>query len=290
VSTDDTVALVALARRVGLDAPGLADRVERDGPGPALATALGTATTLLPDAPEPLLEAAREQLARWHGRGIRALSVLDDDYPENLRAVHDRPALLFLSGTLRDDDRRAIAVVGSRQAGAPQRRTAGALASELVAAGHTVVSGLAAGIDAAAHRAALRAGGRTIAVIGTGLQTAYPPEHAELQQTLAADHAVVSPFWPESPPSAEGFRRRNGVMSGISRGTLIVAATQHSGTRVQARLALAHGRPVFLLAPLLAQPWAVELAKRPNVHVVQSAAEVVAVTERLHDPGAPEAP
>ena len=290
MTQDQHAALVALARRVGLDSPGLADRVESDGPGLALAAALGAETSLFPDSPEPLLEAAHEAIARWRARGIRPVSVLDDDYPENLRTVHDRPALVFVSGTLRPPDRRAIAVIGSRQASEPERRAARTLAHDLVAAGHTVVSGLAAGIDAAVHRAALEAGGRTIAVIGTGHEHAYPPENAELQRTLAIDQSVLSPFWPETPPSPDGFRRRNGVMSGISRGTLIVAATQRSGTRVQARLALAHGRPVFLLAPLLTQPWAAELAERPNVHVVESAAEVVAVTERLHDPTPPHAP
>ena len=290
VTHDRHATLVALARRVGLDAPGLADRVESDGPGIALAAALGAETSLLPDSPEPLLEAANEAIAHWCAGGIRPVSVLDGDYPENLRAVHDRPALVFVSGALRPPDRRAIAVVGSRQASERERRTARMLAHDLVAAGHTVVSGLAAGIDAAVHRAALEASGRTIAVIGTGHEHAYPPENAELQRTLAADQAVLSPFWPETPPSPDGFRRRNGVMSGVSRGTLIVAATQRSGTRVQARLALAHGRPVFLLAPLLAQPWAAELAERPNVHVVESAGEILAVTERLHDPAPPHGP
>jgi DNA processing protein len=282
--TDETrAALVACARQVGLDAPGLAERVETVGPDEALADALGQ-TSLLPEQPGPLLDRARADLERWRTAGVRTVTVLDAGYPENLRAVHDRPALIFVAGELADADRRAIAVVGSRAAGDAQLDAARMIAGDLVASGHTVVSGLAAGIDTAVHNAALNHHGRTLAVIGAGHEHAYPPENATLQRELVRDHGVVSPFWPDTPPSADGFRRRNGVMSGLSRGTVIVAAGPRSGTRVQARLALAHGRPVFLLPDLLAQSWAAELSARPNVHVVASAAEVIWITNRLAEP------
>jgi DNA processing protein len=289
--TDETrVALVALTRRVGLDAPGLAERVEKVGPDEALADALGQTRSLLPEEPGPLLDQARADLERWRTAGVRAVTVLDAGYPENLRAVHDRPALIFVAGELTDADHRAIAVVGSRAAGDAQLDAARMIAGDLVASGHTVVSGLAAGIDTVVHIAALNQGGRTLAVIGTGHEHAYPPENATLQRDLVRAHGVVSPFWPDTPPSAGGFRRRNGVMSGLSRGTVIVAAGARSGTRVQARLALAHARPVFLLPDLLAHPWAAELSARPNVHVVATAAEVIRITNRLaeplHGPGA----
>jgi DNA processing protein len=284
VTDEQHVALVALARQVGIDVPGLAERVEAAGPAEALADALGQTTSLLPEQPGPLLDRARADLERWRAAGVNAVTVLDHGYPENLRAVHDRPALIFVSGKLADTDRRAIAVVGSRAAGDEQVDAARMIAGDLVASGHTVVSGLAAGIDTAVHNAALHHQGRTLAVIGTGHEHAYPSENATLQRELGRDHAVVSPLWPDTPPSADGFRRRNGVMSGLSRGTVIVAAGARSGTRVQARLALAHGRPVFLLPGLLAQPWAAELAARPNVHVVASAAEVIRITDRLDEP------
>jgi DNA processing protein len=284
VSDEARVALVALARQVGLDTPGLTERVESVGPAEALADALGQTTSLLPEQPGPLLDGARADLARWRTGGIRAVTVLDAGYPENLRAVHDRPALIFVAGELTDADRRAIAVVGSRSAGDAQLDAARAIAGDLVASGHTVVSGLAAGIDTAVHQAALDRRGRTLAVIGTGHEHAYPPENTTLQGEIVRDHGVVSPFWPDTPPSADGFRRRNGVMSGLSRGTVIVAAGERSGTRVQARLALAHGRPVFLLPGLLVQRWAAELSVRPNVHVVTSAAEVIRITARLDEP------
>jgi DNA processing protein len=129
-------------------------------------------------------------------------------------------------------------------------------------------------------------GGRSIGVIGTGLLHSYPPENAELQRQLARQCAVVSRFWPEAPPTRESFRLRNAVMSGMSLATVIVEASQTSGARIQARLALAHGRPVLLADQLLGQKWARELASRPGTHVVKSATEVTEVVERITAPTA----
>jgi DNA processing protein len=143
-----------------------------------------------------------------------------------------------------------------------------------------VASGLAAGIDAAAHTATLDAGGRTLAVIGTGVDRVYPAAHTLLQRTIAERGAVISRFWPDHGPSRQSFRLRNGVMSGLTCVTVIVEASPTSGTRVQARLALAHGRPVCLVTNLLVQRWAQELAERPNVHICDTADEVTAVIER----------
>jgi DNA processing protein len=283
---DDRAALVALLRRIGLCAPGAADRIEADGPRAVLAEELGVGSNLLAEDPEPLIADARDEIAGWDAAGLRLITVLDGRYPANLRLVHDRPALVFLAG---DADlaaqRSSIAVVGSRHPSEDGHARATGLATELSRAGLNVVSGLAAGIDTAAHRAALAAGGRTVAVIGTGHEHDYPPENARLQAELARSQAVVSSLWPDTGPHPDNFRRRNGLMSGLSRGTIIVEASARSGTRVQARLALGHGRPVFLLAPLVAQPWAQELARRPGVHVVETAAEVIAISRRLDDPG-----
>jgi DNA processing protein len=113
-----------------------------------------------------------------------------------------------------------------------------------------------------------------VAVVGTGLQHAYPPQNATLQERIAAECAVVSSFWPETGPVRRNFPLRNAVMSGLSLATIIVEATQTSGARTQARAALAHGRPVLLAAKLLEQPWAQDLAARPGVHVVQSLHEL----------------
>lgn len=290
-SRDDRAAVVALLRRSGIGAPGAAERIEREGARAALAEALGAGSSLLPEDPRPLVAAAAVEIDRWAARGLRLVTVLDADYPENLRLVHDRPAMLLASGDpglLHTHN--AISVVGSRHPSPAGRAHAVTIATELAAAGQTVVSGLAAGIDTAAHRASLAAGGRTIAVIGSGHDHAFPRQNAELQAQLAHTQLVLSPFWPETPPHPDGFRFRNGVMSGLTLGTVIVEASVRSGTRVQARLALGHGRPVFLARPLLAQAWAAELAARPGVHVVETAADVLAVTTRLDDSASPTDP
>ena len=290
---DGRVALVAFLRRADAPPGDLAELLEtvRD-PRQLLDASVEATTSLFPDDPAPLLEAAHAEVAAWERSGLRLLSVLDEDYPINLRMVHDRPPLLFLHGqTAHLADPRAIAIVGSRKATARGRETAAAIASEFVAAGYVVVSGLATGIDTSAHEAAVAAAdGRTIAVIPTGHEHAYPPANRELQAEIGRAHAVVSPFWPLASAHPDRFRRRNGVMSGLSRGTVIVEASVRSGTRVQARLALAHGRPVFLARQLLAQPWAAELAERPGVHVFDTPADVLTATDRLNETGAPTNP
>lgn len=286
-ATTSAAAAVALARVVGLDTPGLADRLQQRDPLTALAEELGAGSSLLPDDPGPLLAHARRQISDWERDGLRCLTVRDADYPPALHMVHDRPALLWLAGDLMlvGEATPAVAVIGTRHPTPQGRAAANAIATELVDEGFAVLSGLATGIDTAAHRAALAAGGRTIAVIGTGHHRVYPPENAELQAELAGDHAVLSAFWPQDGPSAERFRRRNAVMSGLGLGTVIVEASVRSGTRVQARLGLAHGRPVFLRRALLSQSWAAELARRPGVHVIDGAAGVLDVVRASQDPG-----
>jgi DNA processing protein len=232
---------------------------------------------------DQLLDKAAADLAHWASEGIQTLSVLEPGYPENLSAVHDRPPLIFISGRLLPRDARSVAVIGSRRASAPGLTAASVIAEHLGSCGYTVVSGLAAGIDSSAHRAALTDGTRTVAVIGTGLERCYPPENAPLQDRIACDGAVVSRFWPGDGPTRQSFPMRNAVMSGMALATVVVEAGARSGARVQSRLALAHGRPVFLLESLLAQQWARELASRPAVYVVRSAEEITLALDRLGD-------
>jgi DNA processing protein len=232
------------------------------------------------------LDAVGAEIAAWEARGIRMLTVLDPDYPGNLRAVHDRPALVFVDGLLQRRDARSVAVVGARMASPEGLSRARVIAQHLVDAGYTVASGLAAGIDTAAHTAAMAHGGRTVAVIGTGVGQCYPPENCQLQRRIATEGAVVSQFWPDSPPKRWAFPMRNAVMSGLAMATVVVEASHTSGSRMQARLALAHGRPVFLPESLLAQEWARDCAARPGTHVVSCAAEITAVIERLTSAGA----
>lgn len=290
-SSPETAALVALLRLGRHPWQSYAETVEEAGSALAvLARELeggqGSQTTLLPEDPQPLVAQAAADIAAWEATGMDLITVLDDEYPHNLRAVHDRPPMIFTAGALTAADSRALAVIGSRRATDAGTAAARALAEHLVRSDFTVVSGLAAGIDTAAHEAALRAGGRTVAVIGTGLARTYPPENAPLQRRIAGDGAVVSQFWPEASPNRQSFPQRNATMSGLALGTVIVEASVRSGARIQARRALAHGRPVFLLRSLLTEQWARRLAERPGTHVFDQPAEITAAIDRLTGPGA----
>jgi DNA processing protein len=260
----------------------LEDELERDAAPQTLFDAAVRGPDLSPRIDlTTVLDDAAAEVATWRSEGIQVLTVLDPGYPENLRGVHDRPPLLFVAGELTPPDARAVAVVGSRTPTARGLALADRVARGFVEAGYTVVSGLAAGIDTAAHEAALDSGGRTLAVLGTGLRRCYPPENGRLARRIAGECAVLSQFWPDAPPTRRTFPMRNGVMTGLTLGSVIVEASQTSGTRVLARLALAQGRPVFLHSSLLSQPWARELATRPGTHAVTSADEVAAVLDRL---------
>lgn len=282
-AASEAAALVALLRLGSRPPSHYADLVEETG---AASSVLAEEHGLL--AAE-LAARASEDIARWEADGIRIRIVLDDEFPENLRAVHDRPPLIFVAGHLESRDAKAVAVIGSRQASTAGIRRSQALTEALIASGYTIVSGLAAGIDTAAHKTALDLGGRTIAVIGTGLRHAYPPRNAALQLRIATSGAVVSQFWPDTGPSRDTFPQRNAVMSGLALATVIVEASQRSGARIQARLALNHGRPVLLTGSLLDQPWAQELATRPGVHVISEPGEVVSTVERLSSTDLPVA-
>lgn len=150
-------------------------------------------------------------------------------------------------------------------------------------ASYVVVSGLARGIDTAAHTATLEAGGRTVAVLGTGLHHSAPPSNARLQRRLAEETAVMSHFLPDQEARPWTFPLRNAVMSGFARATVVVEATDgRSGSMMQPRLALKHARPVFLLRSLLAHDWARRYLEQPGTYVVDEAAEVVDRLEILY--------
>ncbi len=140
----------------------------------------------------------------------------------------------------------------------------------------TVLSGLARGIDTAAHEGCLAAGGRTIAVLGSGIRRVYPPENAGLAERIAAGGAVVSQFWPDIRPTSSTFPRRNVVMSGTGQGTVVVEASETSGARMQARLAIEHGKQVFLLASLVTdRPWARRYLDRPGATEVSDVDDII---------------
>jgi DNA processing protein len=216
--------------------------------------------------------------------GVKVATILDADYPSNLRAIFNLPPMLFIKGELRDRDEKAVAIVGTREASPDGLREARALAFDLASRGITVLSGLARGIDTAAHEGTLDAGGRTIAVMGTGITAdIYPPENRALAaRILRASGALVSQFWPDSPPRASNFPLRNIVMSGMSVGTVVVEAGSTSGAKMQARYALEHGKRVFLLESLvMKQAWAKRYAKRPGAVVVKSADKIADLVEQL---------
>jgi DNA processing protein len=184
------------------------------------------------------------------------------------------PALLFSQGVMATDH-RAVAVVGTREASEDGKRVAANVAATLANTGITVVSGLAKGIDTAAHEAALRAKGRTVAVIGTGIDRYYPAENRPLQQRIAAEGLVLSQFRPGSAPTRYSFPMRNAVMSGYAAATVVIEAAYRSGARMQARLALEHGRAVILRSELLEHDWARSYAQRPGVYVVSGTTELL---------------
>lgn len=177
-------------------------------------------------------------------RKVSIITAKDALYPRHLLNIYDYPAVLYVRGTLRQDDVN-IAVVGSRRASTYGMYTTERLSRELAFQGITVVSGLARGIDTAAHRGALMARGRTIAVLGSGIDVIYPPENRELYERLSAQGALVSEFPFETPPNAPNFPARNRIISGMSLGVAVVEAGDRSGSLITARLALEQGREVF---------------------------------------------
>ncbi len=167
------------------------------------------------------------------------------DYPPLLKEIHDPPGVLFARGQFQSDDQLAIAIVGTRHASSYGIKQATRIATSLARAGITVVSGMARGIDSAAHRAALDAGGRTIAVLASGVLRPYPPENAKLADAIAEQGAVVSEAAPTMPPISGMFPQRNRIISGITLGTIVVEAAARSGALITARHAWEQNREVF---------------------------------------------
>lgn len=188
---------------------------------------------------------ADETVALCERENVRILLRGDADYPRLLAQIADPPAILFVRGAFAPCDALSVAIVGSRHSDAYGRRVAEQLAAGLSHAGYTVTSGLARGIDAAAHSGAVAAGGRTIAVLGGGVLSIYPPEHAGLAEEVIAHGALVSEAAPLEHPHPGAFPRRNRIVAGLSLGTVVVQAADRSGALITARLAGEQGREVF---------------------------------------------
>jgi DNA processing protein len=186
-----------------------------------------------------------KEIERTAKTGAGIVSYSSPQYPARLRTIADPPPFLYAKGELRHEDERAVAVVGSRSASEYGLGITRELCHGLASLGFTVVSGMARGIDAAAHEAALDAGGRTIAVLGSGVDVVYPPEHASLYQRISAQGAVVSELSIGTPPLSFHFPARNRLISGIAIGVVVVEATEKSGSLITAASALEQGREVF---------------------------------------------
>jgi DNA processing protein len=188
---------------------------------------------------------ADSQLSRLNRVEGRLVSIWDGSYPDHLRRIYDPPPFLFVRGTLLPEDDIAIAVVGTRNPSEYGRRVAGEFADLLARSGFTVISGLAKGIDTTAHSEALKAGGRTVAVIGSGVDVIYPHENNRLAEKITRHGAVISEFEMGAAPDAVNFPRRNRIISGMSLGTLVVETGVEGGAMITAKTALEQNREVF---------------------------------------------
>ncbi len=192
-------------------------------------------------------DAVEEQLRRAAQHGVTLVPAWDGQFPRLLRHIYDPPAFLWVLGALTDADERAVAIVGTRRSSDYGRRMAHDFAFELAERGFTVVSGLAYGIDAAAHQGALEAGGRTLAVLGSGADRIYPAKHTSLAKEIARQGAVLSEYPLGAAPDGPNFPRRNRIISGLSLGTLVVEAHEKGGALITARMAVEQNREVFAL-------------------------------------------
>lgn len=176
---------------------------------------------------------------------VRVITIFDENYPANLKSTYDPPILLYVKGDIGPDDILAVAIVGSRRATYYGLSTTEKLSGHLAAKGITIVSGLARGIDSAAHKGALKVKGRTIAVLGSGLGVIYPPENKRLYEEIVENGAVVSEFSYQTIPDRKNFPMRNRIISGLSLGVVVVEAARHSGSLITANIALEQGREVY---------------------------------------------
>jgi DNA processing protein len=217
--------------------------------------------------PKISLEAEMEKLDRY---GVKVLTCHDPDYPSRLKEIYGYPPLLYVRGSLLPEDEWCLAVVGTRRATVYGRQVTEEIVADLAQSKITIVSGLAKGIDSVAHRSALDAGGRSIAVFACGLDTVYPSENAELARRIIGQGALISEYPLGTRPKAENFPRRNRIMSGLSLGVLIVEADKTSGAMITAHLALEQNREVFAIPGSILSP-----ASRGTNHLIQEGAKLV---------------
>jgi DNA processing protein len=218
-------------------------------------------------------------LRRIEQLGIHVLTWDSPDYPHNLLSIPQPPPVLYVKGTLTPADEWAVAMVGTRRATAYGREVARELAARLAASGISVVSGLARGIDAVAHQAALEAGGRTLAVLGSGLDQIYPPEHKALAEAIVKSGALVSDYALGTQPESVNFPPRNRLISGLAKGVVIVEAGESSGALITADFAAEQGRDVFAVPGSILQ----RSCRGTNKLIQQGAKPVLDATDILEE-------
>ena len=211
--------------------------------------------------------------------GIRLVTFIDDDYPELLKQIHDPPLVLYVKGTLSPSDRHGLAVVGTRHMTHYGSNIADVLSYGLAKAGFTVISGLARGIDTVAHKAALKAGGRTLAVLGSAIDKLYPAENADLAEQIAGQGAVISEYPLGRPPDRQTFPYRNRIVAGMCVGLLIVEAGDKSGAVITANAALEQGRHVYAVPGRIDSP----ASKGCHVLIKQGAKLVETIDDIVED-------
>src|SRR5688572_26424550 len=224
-----------------------------------------------------------EELRRVRDAGVEIVRFTSAEYPARLRMIADPPPFLYIKGALKAEDDQSVALVGSRSASDFGRRVARDLARGLASLGCTVVSGMARGIDGSAHQSALQAGGRTIAVLGSGVERAYPPEHEALYRGISENGAVLSELPIGTRPMAFNFPARNRLISGVSLGVVVVEATEKSGSLITASLAVDQGREVF------AVPGEVGVSRSRGAHrLIRQGAKLVENVEDILEEIAPQ--
>lgn len=305
--TDFLRAWLILLRTPGLGPAGLRERLEAQaGDIHAVLRALREQAAVLPDPARDWLRRPGEarlaaDLAWLDQPGHRLMCCTDEDFPPLLDTIAQPPAALFVAGKAELLLHPQVAIVGARGASLSGRTHARAFAQALGRAGFTITSGMADGIDGAAHEAALDAGLPTVAVIGTGPDRVYPPKHRELARRIAMQGVLVSEFAPGMAARADHFPRRNRLLAGLALGTLVVEAGLPSGSLITARLAAEQGREVFALPGSIHNPLARGCHQliRDGARLVETASEIVEalapaavalgreLASRLEDPAAP---
>lgn len=240
----------------------------------------GEASLFVDELQNELLSRAEVLLDLWSRKGYRVTSYLDQSYPDQLRSIHEMPLVIWTKGELTPDN-HAVSVVGTRNPDKWALQYVDALVAGLATQNITIVSGLAEGIDTKAHEAALKRNLRTVAILGNGLDTTYPKSNIFLQQQIASSGLLLSQFWPDFKPTRYSFPMRNATMSGYSSVSVIIQASEHSGTRIQGRVAVGHGRSVILSSQVATSTeWGTMLREKPGVFVARDVDDAIELAIR----------